>query len=157
MACLSRPDPFKFFKGCLSQILLGPFLNTLSHFFLLSMPVKSELSFCWFVNRSTWVVLFSRKTSVDNGGAFNSNICSNTTSLCSTAPLLSNPGNVPPPASLAVPHSWRKLDPEIIGFPLCNTRLFHHHINFLRESLFKVMMSSKQRFCFSFVEVIVKS
>ena len=24
-------DPFKFFKGCLPQILLGPFLNTLSH------------------------------------------------------------------------------------------------------------------------------
>ena len=28
---LSRPCPFKFFKGCLPQILLGPFLNTLSH------------------------------------------------------------------------------------------------------------------------------
>ena len=27
----SRPYPFKFFKGCLPQILLGPFLNTLSH------------------------------------------------------------------------------------------------------------------------------
>ena len=23
---------FKFFKGCLPQVLLGPFLNTLSHF-----------------------------------------------------------------------------------------------------------------------------
>ena len=29
-AC-SKPYPFKFFKGCLPQILLGPFLNTLSH------------------------------------------------------------------------------------------------------------------------------
>ena len=29
-SCLSRPYPFKFFKGCLPQILLGPFLNTLS-------------------------------------------------------------------------------------------------------------------------------
>ena len=27
--CLSRPYPFKFFKSCLPQILLGPFLNTL--------------------------------------------------------------------------------------------------------------------------------
>ena len=27
---LSRPYPFKFFKSCLPQILLGPFLNTLS-------------------------------------------------------------------------------------------------------------------------------
>ena len=74
MACLSRPDTLKFFKGCYSQILLGPFLNNLSHFFLLSITVKSELSFCRFVNRSIWVVLFLRKTSMDNGGAFNSNI-----------------------------------------------------------------------------------
>ena len=29
--CLSRPYTFKFFKGCLSQILLRPLLNTLSH------------------------------------------------------------------------------------------------------------------------------
>ena len=28
--CLSRPYPFRFFKGCLPQILLGPFLNTFS-------------------------------------------------------------------------------------------------------------------------------
>ena len=31
--CLSRPHHFKFFKGCLPQILLGPFLNTLSKIF----------------------------------------------------------------------------------------------------------------------------
>ena len=31
MVCLSRPDPFNFFKGCLPQILLGPFLNIWSH------------------------------------------------------------------------------------------------------------------------------
>ena len=31
MACLSRPYFFKFLKGCLSQILLGSFLNTFSH------------------------------------------------------------------------------------------------------------------------------
>ena len=28
---LSRPYHFKFFKGCLPQTLLGPFLNTLTH------------------------------------------------------------------------------------------------------------------------------
>ena len=28
--CLSRPYYFKFFKGCLPQVLLGPFLNTLT-------------------------------------------------------------------------------------------------------------------------------
>ena len=34
MVCLSRPYPFKLFKGCLPQILLGPFLNALSQFML---------------------------------------------------------------------------------------------------------------------------
>ena len=28
--CLSRPYPFKFFKGCLPQILLGPFLSQMA-------------------------------------------------------------------------------------------------------------------------------
>ena len=31
IVCLSKPYPFKFFKGCLPQILLGPFLNTWTH------------------------------------------------------------------------------------------------------------------------------
>ena len=31
MGCLSRPYNSKFFKGCLPRILLGPFLNILSH------------------------------------------------------------------------------------------------------------------------------
>ena len=31
MICLGRPYHFSFFKGCLSQILLGPFLNTFTH------------------------------------------------------------------------------------------------------------------------------
>ena len=30
-SALSKPHPLKFFKGCLPQSLLGPFLNTLSH------------------------------------------------------------------------------------------------------------------------------
>ena len=33
MICLSRPYLFKSFKGCLPQILLGPFLNTLPHLY----------------------------------------------------------------------------------------------------------------------------
>ena len=31
MVCLSRPYPFKLFKSCVPQNLLGPFLNTLFH------------------------------------------------------------------------------------------------------------------------------
>ena len=30
LVCLSRPYPFKFFKGCLPKCLLGPFLNIFS-------------------------------------------------------------------------------------------------------------------------------
>ena len=30
MVCLNRLYHFNFFKGCLAQIILGPFLNTLS-------------------------------------------------------------------------------------------------------------------------------
>ena len=36
MVCFYRPYHFKLFKRCLSQISLGPFLNTLSHFYSLS-------------------------------------------------------------------------------------------------------------------------
>ena len=41
--CLSRPYPFKFFKGYVPQNLLGPFLNTLTH-----MP---EINLMWEKNR----------------------------------------------------------------------------------------------------------
>ena len=34
MVCWGSPYLFKFFKGCLPQILLGPFLNTLSQIVL---------------------------------------------------------------------------------------------------------------------------
>ena len=49
--CLGRPYPFKFFKGCLPQILLGPLLNTLSHIIFI-IPVKSRAGFilCLFNN-----------------------------------------------------------------------------------------------------------
>ena len=33
MICLDRPYHFKFFKGCYPQILLGPFLNTVTKIF----------------------------------------------------------------------------------------------------------------------------
>ena len=35
MVCLSRRYHFTFFKGCLRQILLGPFLNNLPYFMLI--------------------------------------------------------------------------------------------------------------------------
>ena len=45
MICLSRPYPFKFFKGCLPQTLLGPFLNNLPVYYLMNtiMPPPKEL------------------------------------------------------------------------------------------------------------------
>ena len=44
--CLSRPYYFKFFKGCLPHILLGPFLNTLTHI-------------CYVMPRTSWWCAFS--------------------------------------------------------------------------------------------------
>ena len=40
----SRMDQVKFFKGCLPQILLGPFLNTLTHY------IASDPSCCTVIN-----------------------------------------------------------------------------------------------------------
>ena len=45
MICLSRPYPFKFFKGYLPQILPGPLLNTLSHMLLSEETEKSNENF----------------------------------------------------------------------------------------------------------------
>ena len=39
---LSRLYHFKVFKGCLPQILLGPFLNTLTHIFFEQTPIVFE-------------------------------------------------------------------------------------------------------------------
>ena len=44
MICLGRPYHFKFFKGCLPQILLGPFLNTLTDLFLPHVYPKQKFS-----------------------------------------------------------------------------------------------------------------
>ena len=49
MVCLSRPYPFKFFKGCLPQILLGPFLNTCLIYWLLYYSKSFFLLFCRFI------------------------------------------------------------------------------------------------------------
>ena len=52
---LGRPYPFKFLKGCIPQILLGPFLNTLSHMYFQLLPCVQWL----FLNLTEEVVLRS--------------------------------------------------------------------------------------------------
>ena len=42
MVCLSRPNHFHFVKGCLQQILPGPFLNILTHIICLVQIVSNE-------------------------------------------------------------------------------------------------------------------
>ena len=54
MVWLSRPYPFKFFKGCLLQILLGPFLNTLSHLYL----VLEMLEIAFYLTLSAFIISF---------------------------------------------------------------------------------------------------
>ena len=49
MVCSGRPYPFKFFKGCLPQILLGSLLNSLSRLYFnrvhqMLSTTKSQLS-----------------------------------------------------------------------------------------------------------------
>ena len=55
MVCWSKPYHFKFFKGCLLQILLGPFLNTLSHMYFQLMPCVQWL----FLNLTEEIALRS--------------------------------------------------------------------------------------------------
>ena len=38
---LSKPYPFKFFKGCFPLVFFGPFLNTLSHIRLLGHALET--------------------------------------------------------------------------------------------------------------------
>ena len=61
--CLSRPYPLKVFKGCLPQILLGQFLNTLSHIILKVLKNCKLVKFieCHFV------ILFENCTKTDFG------------------------------------------------------------------------------------------
>ena len=49
MVSLNRPYHFKFFKGCLPQILLGPFLNTLTHILIkVSVSIWIFLQYFYF-------------------------------------------------------------------------------------------------------------
>ena len=50
--CLSRPYPFKFFKGCLPQILCGPFIHSTQYF----VPFLRK----WLLQCSFWSMLFER-------------------------------------------------------------------------------------------------
>ena len=47
MVYLSRPYHLKFFKGCLPQILLRPFLNILSHVPYNNITLKGTLMQIW--------------------------------------------------------------------------------------------------------------
>ena len=49
---LSRPYPFKFFKGCLPQILLGLYLSTLSHISIDNFVWGNQ----WYL-RNVWIFL----------------------------------------------------------------------------------------------------
>ena len=88
MICLSRPYPFKFFKGCLPKILLGLLLNTLSYMFLRTVMANEEIcqlsknTFPWFFPTFCQVLIslwFSMNfTSI----AFSKKLFSGVTSFC---------------------------------------------------------------------------
>ena len=68
MHSLSRPYPFNFFKGCPPHILLGPFLNILSH--LRPILDKKNVENKWTkaggnTEKYGWIdVLESKKTNI---------------------------------------------------------------------------------------------
>ena len=70
---LSRPYPFKFFKGCPPQIFLIPFLNTLSQFKCCYQPTSfakesyfwnfHDQAYLWHISNNNWSVKASFKMS----------------------------------------------------------------------------------------------
>ena len=54
MVCFKQTIPLQFFKGCLLQILLGPFLNTLSHLYL----VLEMLEIAFYLTLSAFIISF---------------------------------------------------------------------------------------------------
>ena len=66
MVCLSRWYPFKFFKGCLPQVLLGLFLNTLSKLLILCL--------LRLVMYHLWLKLVIRSVAATSG-KFQSPVC----------------------------------------------------------------------------------
>ena len=65
MVCWGKPYLFKFFKCCLPQTLLGPFLNTLSHILLFwivfSFPIAAVSKSDWCGNDSCFILSVCRK------------------------------------------------------------------------------------------------
>ena len=53
-----KPYHFKFFKGCLQQILLGPFLKTLCHINIWRHWGHSKSAFAWKFQFLTTLLLF---------------------------------------------------------------------------------------------------
>ena len=61
MACLSRPYHFKFFKGYLPQVLLGPFLNSLTHLY-----IKFICSIEYIDSYNMWWVFYTFINQISN-------------------------------------------------------------------------------------------
>ena len=61
MVCLIRLYSFKFFKGCLPQILLGPFSNTLFHFSIVIYHLSESMG------RIPWriIAVFNKSMIID--------------------------------------------------------------------------------------------
>ena len=61
---LNRPYHFKFFKDCLAQILLSPFLNTLSHINIMKIFPPEKLLPSIIQNYCLWFSLTTLKNAI---------------------------------------------------------------------------------------------
>ena len=59
MVSLSRPYYFRIFNNCLTHILLGPFLNTLTH--IKTKSIIREGFYCLMILLLTWVAICLQK------------------------------------------------------------------------------------------------
>ena len=66
MVCLRRPYHFKLIEGCLPQILLGPFFNTLSHSSYSYQVIKAIVTTLYQWNYSSSVTWANAKHSKTN-------------------------------------------------------------------------------------------
>ena len=130
MVCQNRPYHFKFFKDCIPHILLGPYLNTLSH--------KWLMAYIWLVFSST-----SRSSSYSSLQTCNSCICesmSHKNTLFLSA-LVGFYVYIYKPVSPWGPTSWRQ--EEILK--ICLSRLAEN--NLLKPFLYTLCTSYLPFFC----------
>ena len=135
MVCLSRLYPFKFFKSCLPQILLGSFLNTLFQMKKKDHWISSTLSksFIWFLLKISWTrsigsIYISKLLAINCWLSNHIDRCwSHVLRVGKKARWWCNlyTGKLP-----ALNNIWRNPSPEFLWFPYLNMQRIRFKVHF---------------------------